>query len=266
MNEQRLEELKKAGIVQYHPMTATYRGRDVSIGPEVQIGKGTVIWPNVFLLGNTVIGENCEVESGTRLEDSVVGDGSIIHANCYLSSSKVGKECELWIDISLYHTILEDRVTMNRSSRLVWTRVGRNSHLEQGCQIKYADIGENCRICNSIIEGEKLSEEQLLAGKRTVYIRYSCVIGPWIVIQGPAEIGPRAEILLQAKIIRSDIGYSTKVDGARVQDSTVSYNCVIGEGAYIHDNSRIESGCHIARCEIAAAHILHGRHIHPIQW
>lgn len=263
MNEERLNELKEDGIVRFHPMTGSYIGNNVYIGPRVQIGRGSIIWPNSFILGDTVIGKNCEIENDVHLEDARIGDNTIVHKGSYITESEIGKGCELWVDQSMYHAILEDEVRVHKGNRIVWSRVGKGTVLEQGCQIKYADVGPDCRICNSLIEGGKLSEEELMTGKRTVTIRYSCAIGPWVVIQGPAEIGPRAEILYQAKIIRSDIGYRTKIDGARIEDSVVSYNCVVDQDAYIHGNSRIESGCKIARCEIANSHIVHGRCIHP---
>jgi bifunctional UDP-N-acetylglucosamine pyrophosphorylase / glucosamine-1-phosphate N-acetyltransferase len=42
------------------------------IGPEVQIGRDTIILPGTFLLGRTKIGENCVIGPHTRILDSVV--------------------------------------------------------------------------------------------------------------------------------------------------------------------------------------------------
>jgi bifunctional UDP-N-acetylglucosamine pyrophosphorylase/glucosamine-1-phosphate N-acetyltransferase len=42
------------------------------IGPEVQIGRDTVILPGTFLLGRTKIGENCVIGPHTRILDSIV--------------------------------------------------------------------------------------------------------------------------------------------------------------------------------------------------
>ncbi|MFY9458087.1 MAG: hypothetical protein WAP23_04180, partial [Candidatus Spechtbacterales bacterium] len=45
----------------------------ISIGPDVEIGARTLIWPGVTLLGSTKIGENCEIGPGVKLEDTMVG-------------------------------------------------------------------------------------------------------------------------------------------------------------------------------------------------
>jgi bifunctional UDP-N-acetylglucosamine pyrophosphorylase/glucosamine-1-phosphate N-acetyltransferase len=45
------------------------------IGPEVQIGADTVIWPNTHLYGNTVIGEGCTISPNAFLVDFELPDG-----------------------------------------------------------------------------------------------------------------------------------------------------------------------------------------------
>lgn len=47
----------------------------VWIGPEVAIGRDTVIEPLTFLFGDTVVGEDCILGPGSRLTDCRVGNG-----------------------------------------------------------------------------------------------------------------------------------------------------------------------------------------------
>ncbi len=44
------------------------------IGPDVTIGRDTVIWPNTFLLGRTTIGEDCVIGPNAIVRDATVGD------------------------------------------------------------------------------------------------------------------------------------------------------------------------------------------------
>lgn len=44
------------------------------IGPEVRIGRDSIIWPNTFLQGHTVIGEDCIIGPNAVVRDSIVGD------------------------------------------------------------------------------------------------------------------------------------------------------------------------------------------------
>jgi bifunctional UDP-N-acetylglucosamine pyrophosphorylase/glucosamine-1-phosphate N-acetyltransferase len=44
------------------------------IGPDVTIGRDTVIWPNTFLQGRTAVGEDCVIGPNVILRDVTVGD------------------------------------------------------------------------------------------------------------------------------------------------------------------------------------------------
>ncbi len=44
------------------------------IGPDVVIGRDTVIWPNTFLQGRTTIGEDCVIGPNAIVRDATVGD------------------------------------------------------------------------------------------------------------------------------------------------------------------------------------------------
>lgn len=44
------------------------------IGPDVTIGGDTIIWPNTFLQGHTIIGQDCVIGPNAILRDCVVGD------------------------------------------------------------------------------------------------------------------------------------------------------------------------------------------------
>lgn len=48
------------------------------IGPDVTIGRDTIIWPNTFLQGRTTIGETCVIGPNAIVRDCVVGDHCLI--------------------------------------------------------------------------------------------------------------------------------------------------------------------------------------------
>lgn len=50
----------------------------VSVGRKVTIGVGSTICHNVTLSGDTVIGKDCYIGSGSVIDSAVIGDGSII--------------------------------------------------------------------------------------------------------------------------------------------------------------------------------------------
>ncbi|MCX7913902.1 MAG: bifunctional UDP-N-acetylglucosamine diphosphorylase/glucosamine-1-phosphate N-acetyltransferase GlmU [Thermodesulfovibrionales bacterium] len=59
------------------------------IHPDVQIGRDTVIYPNVFLEGRTIIGQDCKIYSNTRILNSVLGNNVFIKDCCVIESAQI---------------------------------------------------------------------------------------------------------------------------------------------------------------------------------
>ena len=48
------------------------------IGPDATIGRDTVVWPQTHLIGNTHVGEACQLGPNSRLTDTTVGNGCTV--------------------------------------------------------------------------------------------------------------------------------------------------------------------------------------------
>ena len=48
------------------------------IGPDATIGRDTVVWPQTFLIGDTHVGEDCQLGPNSRLTDTEVGRGCTV--------------------------------------------------------------------------------------------------------------------------------------------------------------------------------------------
>mgnify|MGYP005844101041 CR=1 FL=1 len=89
----------------------------------VRIGQDTVVWPNTFLLGETVVGQGCEIGPGSWIVDSLVGDGCRVMAS-----------------------VLEGAVMEAGSN------VGPFSHLRRGARVgQGAHVGNFAEIKNSVL-------------------------------------------------------------------------------------------------------------------
>lgn len=64
-------ELMMSGVTMLDPS-------QVWVGPDVKVGRDTVLLPGTMLWGRTVVGEDCVVGPQTRLTDTVVGDGCVV--------------------------------------------------------------------------------------------------------------------------------------------------------------------------------------------
>jgi bifunctional UDP-N-acetylglucosamine pyrophosphorylase/glucosamine-1-phosphate N-acetyltransferase len=60
------------------------------IEPLVTIGRDTIIYPNCYLQGKTVIGENCLIEASVKIADSILENDVYIKMGCVITQSRVG--------------------------------------------------------------------------------------------------------------------------------------------------------------------------------
>lgn len=167
----------------------------VVIEDTVRVGKGTVIYPNVVLKGDTVIGENCTLTSCTVIENCTVGDGTVINASqCY--QSKIGNEVKIGpfshirpnSDIS-DHVKIGDFVEVKNStldvgvsiSHLTYvgdSDIGKNVNFGCGCVTVNYDgvnkarctVGDNAFIgCNTnLIAPVKVGDGSFIAAGSTI--------------------------------------------------------------------------------------------------
>ncbi len=82
------QELARLEIIFKH-VQAGVRFIDLTVAyidDNVKIGSGTVIYPGVFLEGNTEIGQNCLIGQNTRIKDSKIGNEVQIQSSVILES------------------------------------------------------------------------------------------------------------------------------------------------------------------------------------
>ncbi len=66
----------------------------VYIQPSVRIGPGTTIYPNVFMEGITVIGEDCMIFPNVRIRDSWIGDNVVVKDSSVIEDAEVHDNVE----------------------------------------------------------------------------------------------------------------------------------------------------------------------------
>ena len=73
----------QAGVTFMDPET-TY------IGPLVTIGRDTIIYPNVYLEGETTVGENCVLEPNVKITDSTLDNDVYVKMGSVIAESRLG--------------------------------------------------------------------------------------------------------------------------------------------------------------------------------
>ncbi len=115
----------------------------IVIEEDVVIGPGTVIEPGVVLLGETIIGENCVITSGSRIENCIIGDGTVINASqCY--RSRIGNE----VSIGPFSHIrpnseIEDHVHIGDFVEVKNSTLGVGTSVSHLTYVGDSDVGRN---------------------------------------------------------------------------------------------------------------------------
>lgn len=121
------------------------------IGPEVTIGRDTVIWPNVILTGKTHIGENCVIKNGCTLNDTLIGDGCTLQ-HVVSNKAEVGRRVTIGPYVNLRPgTVLGDGCKVGDFVEVKNSNIGAGTKLPHLSYIGDADVGERVNVgCGTV--------------------------------------------------------------------------------------------------------------------
>lgn len=171
----------------------------VHIDHDVKIGVGSIIYPNVTLLGKTVIGEKVTIESGAFIKNSVVHNNSEILAHSYLEDALVHEE-----------------VTVGPMARLrPGADIGAESKIGNFVEIKKAKLAKGVKVSHlSYVGDAEIGENTNIgcgfitcnydgANKHKTKIGSNTFIGSDVQMVAPIEIGNDAFVAAGSTITKS---------------------------------------------------------------
>lgn len=130
--------------------------RTTWIGAEVQIGRDTVLYPQVQLEGKTVIGEQCTIRSGSRLRNCRLGDHVRIEDSCVLEEA-----------------LVEDNATVGPFARLrPRTILHKKAKVGNFVEIKNAEFGEGAKANHLSYIGDAEIGRNVNIGAGTITCNY----------------------------------------------------------------------------------------------
>ena len=117
------------------------------ISEDAQIGRDTIIHPNVTIEGRTIIGDNCEIRSGTRLNNAVIGRNCEILDNSLIVYSTVSDDCQIGPMAHIRGGArIEQNAKIGNFVEVKKSIVGENSKASHLTYLGDATIGENTNI------------------------------------------------------------------------------------------------------------------------
>ena len=184
------------------------------VSPDAQIGSDTVLHPNTHIEGRAVIGEGCEIHSGTRITDSRVGNGVVVKDNCVIVDSEIADGCTVGPFAHLrLNARMEENSAVGNFVEMKKSRLGSKSKAMHLTYLGDAEVGERTNIgagtvtCN--YDGKS---------KHATVIENDVKIGSDTMLVAPVRIGARS-VTGAGSVVTEDVPPDTLVAGvpARVK-------------------------------------------------
>lgn len=120
--------------------------KNIFISKESMLGKNTKIENNVQILGCCKIGENVRILSGSRIEDSIIGNDCIVDSSI-IKESNIGSCCKIGPFSHIRpNCILCDNVKVGSFVEIKNSIIGSGSKIPHLSYVGDAEIGENVNI------------------------------------------------------------------------------------------------------------------------
>ena len=121
------------------------------IDTDVEIGQDTIIHPNTYLEGKTIIGANCEVGPDVRLVNMVVGNNVQVQFS-YCHDATIDNDVTIGPYVHVRPgTKISERVKVGNFVEIKNSNIGKGTKLPHLQYIGDSDVGENVNIgCGSV--------------------------------------------------------------------------------------------------------------------
>ena len=149
------------------------------ISAEAQIGRDTVIHPNVTIEGKTVIGEGCVIRAGARITNSRLGDSVVVKDHSVIADSQIESNCSVGPFAHLrMNAMLEEKATVGNFVEVKKSRLKRGTKAMHLTYLGDATIGERTNIgagtvtCNydGVNKHETIIEDDVKIGSDTMLV------------------------------------------------------------------------------------------------
>jgi bifunctional UDP-N-acetylglucosamine pyrophosphorylase/glucosamine-1-phosphate N-acetyltransferase len=161
----------------------------VFIDATVEVGQDTVIYPNTYLQGATVIGRQCRLGPNTIVRDSTIGDGCIVEASVVEGA------------------VLEEDVDVGPFSHLrKGAHLAKGVHVGNFGEVKNSYLGPGTKMGHFSYLGDATVGEDVNIGAGTITCNYDgqrkhptiiedgVFIGSGTMLVAPVRIGAGAKI------------------------------------------------------------------------
>jgi bifunctional UDP-N-acetylglucosamine pyrophosphorylase / glucosamine-1-phosphate N-acetyltransferase len=205
------ENLMRRSTIRRHMVEAGVTFIDPShayISAEATIGRDCIIYPGVAIEGNSAVGENCEIRSGTRITNSRLGDSVIVKDHSVIIDSVIESNCSVGPFAHLrMNSILEESSAVGNFVEMKKSRLGRGSKSMHLTYLGDATIGERTNIGAGTITCNYDGKN-----KHKTVIEDGVKIGSDTMLVAPVTVG-RGSVTAAGSVVTKDVPPDTLVAG-----------------------------------------------------
>jgi bifunctional UDP-N-acetylglucosamine pyrophosphorylase / glucosamine-1-phosphate N-acetyltransferase len=178
------------------------------VSAEAQLGKDCIIYPDVSIEGKSVIGDGCEIRSGTRITNSRLGDGVVVKDHCVIIDSEIGSKCSVGPFAHLrMNALLEEGSLVGNFVEVKKSRLGRGSKAMHLTYLGDATVGEKTNIGAGTVTCNYDGKE-----KYATIIEDNVRIGSDTMLIAPVTVG-RGSVTAAGSVVTKDVPPDTLVAG-----------------------------------------------------
>lgn len=173
------EELMAAGVTVEDPLT-TY------VDESVEIGLDTVLHPSVTLEGNTRVGVACEIHSGVRIVDSILGDNVVVNNHCVI----IGARLDAGSRIGPFAHLRPESI------------VGEGAKVGNFVELKKTTLGAGSKANHLAYLGDTTIGERANIGAGTITCNYDGQAKHATIVDDEAFVGSGTQLIAPVRVGR----------------------------------------------------------------
>jgi bifunctional UDP-N-acetylglucosamine pyrophosphorylase/glucosamine-1-phosphate N-acetyltransferase len=179
MRERKNAQLMADGVTLEDPATAF-------IDDTVQIGADTVIHPNVYLEGRTVVGVGCVVHSGVRVVDATIGDRTHLFNHSVITNVTIGSDASIGPFAHVHKA----------------SAIGSSTKIGNFVEVKNTQFGAGSKAAHLAYLGDGVIGSTVNIGAGTITCNYDGVQKSITTIEDGAFIGSDTQLIAPVTVGR----------------------------------------------------------------
>jgi bifunctional UDP-N-acetylglucosamine pyrophosphorylase/glucosamine-1-phosphate N-acetyltransferase len=178
------------------------------VSSDAQIGRDCVIHPNVHIEGDAVIGEACEIQQGSRVVNSRLGNRVIVKDHCLIVDSTIADDCCVGPFAHLrMGARMDEKSVVGNFVEVKKSTIGRGTKSMHLTYLGDATIGEKTNIGAGTVTCNYDGKH-----KHPTIIEDNVRIGSDTMLVAPVTVG-KGSVTAAGSVVTKDVPANTLVAG-----------------------------------------------------